>query len=236
MNNCFQVKQFRYGNDNLAYVIFGKQAALAIDGGAVTEILAFIAAQGLSLTYIAHTHGHWDHTMGTRQLMAQSDATQLRPEDLLEDKGLMLESERIQVFGTPGHTMDSLVFQVEGFLITGDTLFNGTIGNCFSGDRRAFYQSISYLRSFPDETVIYAGHDYVEASMQFARRLEPENPDIGPYLAKYDPRHVFSTLADEKKVNPYLRFNAPEMIAVLKERGLPTDTEYERWLSLMSIE
>ncbi len=118
MNNCFQVKQFRYGNDNLAYVIFGKQAALAIDGGAVTEILAFIAAQGLSLTYIAHTHG---------QLMAQSDATQLRPEDLLEDKGLMLESERIQVFGTPGHTMDSLVFQVEGFLITGDTLFNGTI-------------------------------------------------------------------------------------------------------------
>ncbi len=185
MNNRFQVKQFRYGNDNLAYVIFGKRAALAVDGGAVTEILAFIAAQGLTLTHIAHTHGHWDHTMGTRQLLAQSDATQLRPEDLLEDEGLMLESGRIQVFGTPGHTMDSLVFHVEGFLITGDTLFNGTIGNCFSGDRQAFYRSISY---------------------------------------------------DEKKVNPYLRFNAPEMIAVLKKRGLPTDTEYERWQSLMSIE
>ncbi len=59
--------------------------------------------------------------------------------------------------------------------------------------------------------MIYAGHDYVEASMQFARRLEPENPDIGPYLAKYDPRHVFSTLADEKKVNPYLQNMIPFM-------------------------
>jgi hypothetical protein len=37
-------------------------------------------------------------------------------------------------------------------------------------------------------------------------------------------------------MNPYLRFNDPGIVAVLRERGLPRATEEERWLSLMSIE
>jgi hydroxyacylglutathione hydrolase len=139
------------------------------------------------------------------------------------------------VHRTPGHTRDSLVFHLDGALITGDTLFNGTVGNCFSGDLKAFHQSISFLLSFPDDTIIYAGHDYVAESMQYARSLEPENKEIRHYLERYDPGHVFSTLADEKKVNPYLRFNTPDLIAVLKKRGLLTDTAYHRWESLMGI-
>ena len=236
MLNELQVKQFRYSSDNLGYVVFGKKFALAVDGGAVSDILEFMAARSLTLAYIVHTHSHPDHTVGTRRLMDQTGATRLTPDKLLEEEGVALESTLVQVYRTPGHTRDSLVFHWNGFLITGDTLFNGTVGNCFSGDLRAFYQSISHLLSFPDDTVVYAGHDYVEASMQFARTIEPENTDIEPYLEKYNPKHVFSTLADEKRVNPYLRFNTPELIGVLKKRGLPTDTAYHRWKSLMSIE
>jgi hydroxyacylglutathione hydrolase len=236
MPNELQIKQFRYSSDNFGYVIFGKQFALAIDGGAVSEILAFTAERNLSLIYITHTHSHPDHTMGAQRLMDQTGATRLTPDKLIEDEAVALEKALVKVYRTPGHTRDSLVFHWNSFLITGDTLFNGTVGNCFSGDLRAFYQSISHLCSFPDDTVVYAGHDYVEASMQFARVIEPENSYIEPYLKKYDPRHVFSTLADEKKVNPYLRFNTPELTAVLKKRGLATDTAYDRWKSLMSIE
>ena len=236
MPNELQVKQFRYSSDNLGYVIFGKQFALAVDGGAVSDILEFTAAQNLSLIYIAHTHSHADHTVGARRLMDQTGATRLTPQKLIEDEGVAIESALVRIYHTPGHTRDSLVFHWDGFLITGDTLFNGTVGNCFSGDLRSFYQSISHLYSFPDDTVVYAGHDYVEASMQFARVIEPKNSDIDPYLKKYNHRHVFSTLADEKKVNPYLRFNTPELTAVLKKHGLPTDTAYDRWESLMSIE
>ncbi len=47
---------------------------------------------------------------------------------------------------------------------------------------------------------------------------------------------VCSLLRDEFKVNPYMRFNDPKIIEILKKRGLPVDTEWERWQSLMAIE
>jgi hydroxyacylglutathione hydrolase len=72
--------------------------------------------------------------------------------------------------------------------------------------------------------------------LDFAKYLEPENKDIDCFLQNYDPAHVRSTLGEELKVNPYLRFNTPEMMAVLEKRGLSTNTEEDRWRSLMSIE
>ena len=42
-------------------------------------------------------------------------------------------------------------------------------------------------------------------------------------------------LADEKRVNPYLRFEQPSIVALLAARGLPVATERDRWRSLMSL-
>ena len=88
----------------------------------------------------------------------------------------------------------------------------------------------------PDETLVYAGHDYVRDSLAFARRLEPENRAIDAFRARYDPQHVVSTIAEEKRINPYFRFNEPGIVNLLAKRGLPRETEWERWQSLMSIE
>ena len=90
--------------------------------------------------------------------------------------------------------------------------------------------------ALPGDTLIYAGHDYVRDSVAMAEQLEPDNPDIERFRQTYDPGHVYSTLAEELKINPYLRFNEPAIIDLLKEHGLPRATEEERWLSLMSIE
>ena len=90
--------------------------------------------------------------------------------------------------------------------------------------------------AFPDETLVYAGHDYVKDSMAVAKRLEPDNKEIDRFLNKYTPDHVWSTLAEERKINPYVRFNAPDIISFLKTEGLPVSTEYERWESIMSID
>ena len=144
--------------------------------------------------------------------------------------------QNIRIIPTPGHTKDSLCFYTGSALIAGDTLFNGTIGNCFSGDLEGFYHSIRKLMELPEGTVVYAGHDYVRDSMAFARRLEPGNRAIADFLKRYDPKHVFSTLADEKKINPYFRFNEPGIVTLLAKLGLPRETEWERWQSLMSIE
>ena len=230
-----KIKQFRYSVDNMAYLVYGPQTALAIDGGAVEEILAAVESWGLNLAFVANTHSHPDHTVGTAELVRRTGATYLDTHRLRADSGVTLDGETLGVLHTPGHTQDSLTFAPEGTLITGDTLFNGTVGNCFSGDLKGFFESITLLSRFPDDTVIYAGHDYVHESVAFARVLEPENGSLDRYLSRYDPGCVRSTLGEERAVNPYLRFNEPTMVAAMQGRGLAVGTEYERWLSLMSI-
>ena len=232
-----KVMQFRYSVDNLGYLLYGMDSAMAIDGGAAEAILSFVAEHGLSLFYVANTHNHSDHTSGNDILLRRSKAQFLSGQDLRGLGGkLVFAGNPIRIIPTPGHTEDSLCFCTGEALIAGDTLFNGTIGNCFSGDLEAFYRSIQVLMALPDETVIYAGHDYVRDSMAYAKTIEPENKAIDDFLGRYDPNRVYSTLADEKKMNPYFRFNEPGIVSLLAKRGLPIGTEWERWHSLMSIE
>lgn len=235
MGIILNIKQFRYSSDNLGYLLYAEKSAIAIDGGAVDQIFSFAGQNGLKIEYVTNTHSHPDHTMGLKSLLGKSGAVYL-DHNTLPAKGFIgLDGEKIDVYHTPGHTDDSISFHAGNFLITGDTLFNGTVGNCFSGDLFAFYNSIKRLISFPKDTIIYAGHDYVDYSMSFARLIEPGNGNIDIFLQKYNPEHVCSTLEDELKVNPYLRFNDSKMISVLKEKGLPVSTEFERWESLMSL-
>lgn len=227
------VSQFRYGPDNLGYVVHGSREALAVDGGAVARILSFCKEKGLSLRTVANTHGHPDHTAGTRELASESGAALLTNQDLRKRKELLLEGEAVRVIPTPGHTMDSLCFLAGGFLLSGDTLFNATIGNCFSGDVAAFFRSLATLMALPPDTLVLAGHDYVAESLAFARHVEPGNPAVDAYEKAYDPVFVRSTIRDERAVNPYFRYNEPSIVSLLEKRGLPTGTEFERFSSLM---
>jgi hydroxyacylglutathione hydrolase len=230
-----QVKQFRYHLDNLGYLFYGEKYAMAIDGGAFDEILSFIKSLRLNLLFVTNTHGHVDHTTGNASLLKESNARLLRYEEI-RGAEIELEGQKIRIYDTPGHTVDSLCFYVDNALITGDTLFNGTIGNCFSGDLKGFYHSIKKIMSLSGSTVIYAGHDYVQEAMSFARRLEPDNEYIEIFSKNYKADHIFSRLTEELRVNPYLRFNERGIIDLLKKKGLPRKTEWQRWQSLMAID
>jgi hydroxyacylglutathione hydrolase len=231
-----KVRQFRYGADNLGYLVYGADSGMAIDGGAADAIRSFLAEHRLTLQYVANTHSHLDHTSGNGALLAGSPARLLAGADLPDSGTIGLDAGKIRIIRTPGHTEDSLCFSAGKALIAGDTLFNGTIGNCFSGDVAGFYRSIKKLMALPDETVVYAGHDYVRDSLAFARRLEPDNRPIEDFRGRYDRRHVYSTIAEERQINPYFRFNEPGIVNLLAMLGLPRETEWERWQSLMSIE
>jgi hydroxyacylglutathione hydrolase len=235
-NMTMKIKQFRYSADNLGYLIYGENEAMAVDGGAVEKILSFVREKNLRLTYVTNTHSHGDHTVGTRRLLETSGAAFLDNKTVREKKAIELADSSIAVYHTPGHTADSVTFHVNNLLVTGDTLFNGTVGNCFSGDLKGFYHSLKHLMSLPDDTVVYAGHDYVKDSMAAARRIEPENQDIDRFLAGYTGNLIRSTLADERKINPYLRFNEPAVVAFLEKQGLAVGTAYERWESIMTID
>jgi hydroxyacylglutathione hydrolase len=230
------IRQFRHGADNLGYVIHGRREALVVDGGAVEEILGYAEGRGLRVRLVANTHGHADHTSGNAALLQKTAAKYLPPGVLGEGEKIAFEDETVTVMRTPGHTKDSICFVAGPHLISGDTLFNGTIGNCFSGDLSAFYLTVKSLMALPPQTIVYAGHDYVRDSIAFAKRLEPENPHLDSFLSRYDPRPVFSTVEEEFRINPYFRFNAEPIIDLLRRRNLPLATEEERWRSLMSIE
>ena len=233
------IKQFRYNSDNFGYVLHGPHEAAVIDGGDWKDISVFLKTNNIRLALLTNTHRHSDHTCGNAPLQKIFSSGYLDPSKVEDGSFFTIDGEAIHIYKTPGHTDDSVCFHAGDFLITGDTLFNGTVGNCFSGDLKSFYTSIKRILSLPSQTKIYAGHDYVLNSLAFARHLEPNNKDLEIFRKDYDDRlkdEVFSTLDEEKKINPYLRFNHEAIISVLKDRNLPCDTEWQRWESLMSID
>ena len=229
-----EVKQFRYSADNLGYLIYSDLNAIAVDGGAVEDILSFLKSNNLSLKYVTNTHSHGDHTIGNQELLNTTDARFIDYQTLIK-KGIKIDNQSVGVFKTPGHTADSIIFKIDTVILTGDTLFTGKIGRCFSGDIKGFFNSIKLIMEFPDNSVIYPGHDYVLEYMEFARKFDADNRYIDEVISKYDPDLVKSTLGFEKKLNPFLRINDKKIISFLEKRDLPTTTEYERWESLISF-
>ena len=229
-----RVKQFRYSADNLGYIIYSDKNAIAVDGGAVDDILDFLQKNDLNLKYVVNTHTHGDHTVGNSRILKETGAEFLNYKSLVND-GLELDNQPIHVHKTPGHTADSVIFQVGNNLLTGDTLFIGKIGRCFSGDIRGYLDSIKLILQLPDKSLVYPGHDYVEEYMEFLRNFEPGNQCIDEVLENYDPNLVRTTLDLEKKLNPFLRINDREIASLLEKRGLPVKVEYERWNSMMGL-
>ncbi len=83
---------------------------------------------------------------------------------------------------TPGHTPGSQCFLVDGRLVSGDTLFIGSCGRTDlpGSDPSEMYFSLTQrLAALPDDTILLPGHNYG-----------------GPA----------STLGDEKRQNPFMRF------------------------------
>ena len=230
-----KVRQFRYSADNFAYLVYSKKTAIAIDPGAVNEILSFANEKGLTIKYVTNTHSHYDHVSGNAQMLETTGATFLDCKSIRDQGFIEIDDEKLQIIQTPGHTAEDLTFKADNFIITGDTLFNGTVGTCFSGDMKSFLESINLLMSFPPETIIYSGHDYVRESIAFAKTIDKNNTELDVYLNKKNPYHVFSTIADELKVNPFVRYNDDNIVAIMKAKGLPVATEYERWNSLLDL-
>lgn len=230
-----QIEQFTYSNDNLGYLLFSDTEGLAVDAGAADDIVGFAQKKGIRITHVTNTHTHQDHVCGNRQILEKTGAAFLPCGDLTAGQKISLDHEAVEVLVTPGHSHDSVCFAADGFLVTGDTLFNGTVGNCFTGDLDTFFTSIRTLLAYPGHYQVYAGHDYVRESMDIAGRIDPDNTDIDAYLAAYDPKRVVSTLADELRVNPYIRYNATSIVRQLQHRNVPCQTEAERFKSIMEL-
>jgi hydroxyacylglutathione hydrolase len=92
------------------------------------------------------------------------------------------------------------------------------------------WSSLSKLMTLPDSTRVYCGHEYTQSNGRFALTMEPHNEalvarmkDVDAARAKGAPT-IPSTIGLEKKTNPFMRPNSPELRRTL---GLENASDVE---------
>jgi hydroxyacylglutathione hydrolase len=152
---------------------------------------AFIRSKGLKPVKLLNTHGHFDHIFGIQQCRkayglnweahygdnAWIDGVQAKaalfgipvqpvalPEVELNDGDkVQFGNSTLKVLYVPGHSPGSICFYEEQskIVITGDVLFNGSIGRTDlpGGEHNTLIEGIlTKLLVLPDDVVVYPGH------------------------------------------------------------------------------
>lgn len=233
------VKTFYAHNElrNYSYLIIDNESgeSWVIDPYEASPIIEYIKKNGIKLKGILNTHQHFDHIRGNDPLVETFHSPILK---LKNSTSITLSEEHsLETLDTPGHTMDHQVFIWKQdnrplALFSGDTLFNSGVGNCRSGDPNTLYQTTEKLmRTLPDSTVLYPGHDYRKKNLEFALEMEPENKKVKESLLAINDERTEelspATLGDEKKVNPFLRLTSEELQHNLLKNSSPLHDENE---------
>jgi hydroxyacylglutathione hydrolase len=222
--------------DNYAYLLHrdGSSEALVVDPSDGAPVMAALEARGLRPVAILATHHHRDHVGGNDALLKQfpglrvfghrSDHARIpgQSDDLEDEQDFQLAGIAIRALHIPGHTLGAVAYLAEGAAFTGDTLFAAGCGRLFEGSAEQMYASLhDKLGALPDDTRIYCGHEYTVKNLRFAQSIEPNNADVAAKLAwaqaareRGEPT-LPSTLGDERRTNPFLRVNEPQLMSRL---------------------
>jgi hydroxyacylglutathione hydrolase len=218
---------FKNNLRNFCYIIvFDDGAIYCIDPFNAAEVLDYLG-KDKSLKGIINTHDHWDHFAGNKQLIEAYHCpvyTHVNAKVDGKTHGL-IDGEVVYQSGpwtletvyTPGHTLAHICLLVkkDGMphsIFTGDCFFNAGVGNCHNGgDPEILYQTISGIFSqYPDELLIYPGHEYLKRNLEFTMSVESDNQDAQEFLDKVntlDMNEVFfiNDMLIERKINSFLR-------------------------------
>ncbi|MGO9320230.1 MAG: MBL fold metallo-hydrolase [Solirubrobacteraceae bacterium] len=163
--------------------------ALIVDPGDEPErLLHAIDALGVEIEAILITHCHFDHIGAVAPVARATGAPVYCPQierpllaDIMswtppgfgpfesyEPEHLVSGGQRLSLAGleldvvfTPGHSPGHVTYALPGALLSGDVLFQGSVGRVDlpGGDWATLERSIgSLLQAYPAETVVYPGH------------------------------------------------------------------------------
>jgi glyoxylase-like metal-dependent hydrolase (beta-lactamase superfamily II) len=157
------IKQIKVGEgDNFCYIISSSNECVIIDPGFDAEKI--ISEVGdLKVKMILLTHLHSDHTGEADNLSKKFSVPILSYGNGLRDGDIItIGKAEIKMHHTPGHTPHSVIYEVEGNLITGDTLFVEGCGRTDlpGSDPALMKKSLEFVKTFPDDYKVYPGHDY----------------------------------------------------------------------------
>jgi len=221
--------------DNYAYLVVDVTAgkAAVVDPSEPGPVQAALDARGLGLAAIWLTHHHWDHVGGVEALVdahgevpvlgSRYDMEQERiprqTRGLGDGDRFSFAGEEVSILEIPGHTLGAIAYLVAGHVFSGDTLFVGGCGRVFEGTMAQMKDSLARLRALPGDTRLWCGHEYTVKNLEFAATVEPDSPEVGDALARARAQRaageptVPGTLAREREINPFFRFDHPEVAA-----------------------
>jgi len=176
-NNCYVI-----ADENT------KECLVVDPGDEPDRILDVIRENRLKVQYIICTHAHFDHVAAVSEIKKETGAELLihaddldiyrktkdqailwgfEADDQPEPDAFVSEGDKLRVGGlrfevlhTPGHSPGGICLYGEGILITGDTLFAGSVGrtDLYGGDVRELRKSFKRLMSLPDNIRVLPGH------------------------------------------------------------------------------
>lgn len=163
--------------------------AMVIDPGDEPDrVLEIIKNEHLTVTSIVCTHAHFDHigavgdlkkATGAQVLIHREDSELYegakdqaaiwgfdfdetpKPDGYLDENDtIKVGSLTFTVLHTPGHSPGGICLYGEGIVITGDTLFQGSVGrtDMHGGDVKKLQASFKRLLDLPVDTIVLPGH------------------------------------------------------------------------------
>ncbi len=237
-------------SDNYIFLLHdpSQNIAAVVDPAEVKPVLEKLELLGAELVTIFNTHHHHDHVGANQQLIQKFP--KLTVYGGVEDRGripgqqvFLQEDDRVhfaqrvgEVLFVPGHTSGHIAYYFPplvageiGELFCGDTLFAGGCGRLFEGTPVQMVESLSKLRSLPENTRIWCAHEYTLKNLQFAMTVDRENPDLQARFAEVKAARscneatVPSMIGVEKRTNPFLRWEQPALqLAVQSQDAVQT--------------
>lgn len=231
-------RPFYYFDTGCAAYVFGcagKGRAAVVDpqGRDVDSYVEFAAAKGMRITHVIDTHVHADHISGGRALAERTGAAYALHASapvafsfspLRDREEIQLGNVTARVLHTPGHSAESICLLVTDttrgaepwFLLTGDTLFVGSVGRPdlsehIEEDAKQLYRSLHrQVLPLPDNLEVYPGH--------FS----------GSVCGKGMSGKPMSTIGFEKRFNPLLSaVSESEFVRSISQAILPEIGEKE---------
>ena len=222
--------------DNFSYIIHNNDEAIVIDPSESRPIDQLLEKLKLKLKYILNTHHHFDHVDGNLSLKEkynckivgfEDDSKKIPGIDIcLKNEEIFSEKNfKFKVYHTPGHTLGHICYHFfeEKKLFTGDTLFSLSCGRLFEGTYEDMYKSLSLIKAFDKNTLIYFGHEYTVSNSKFCINYDPDNEnlkkkilEIGKNIKAGIPTTP-SLLKDELECNIFLKAENIETFAKLRD-------------------
>ncbi|WP_447553071.1 hydroxyacylglutathione hydrolase [Vreelandella sp. EE22] len=199
------------------------QNVCVVDPGEAAPVIELLEREGLTLATILITHHHNDHTGGVKELKKRYAPHVIGPANSTIDgidetvghgDEVRVMGRLFEVIATPGHTLDHISYFAAGIpalLFCGDTLFCAGCGRLFEGEPQQMLASLNALAQLPEDTLVFAGHEYTQANLTFARAADPDNDTLVQALDECEKARALdrptlpSTIGRELSINPYLR-------------------------------